>query len=341
MAYETRKKGGLAVSRIKLTLACGRYDRTMPLLEGRVVPEGLELNYLPMAPEEIFWRMEIHHEFDASEFSLGNYSILTSRGDRQFVAIPIFPSRFFRHSSIFINVRSGIQRPEGLRGKRIGTPDYTMTANIWIRGFLQHDYGVRFSDLQWFTGGLNQPGRKPRIAVKQKEGLSISDIGENTLSNMLDCGEIDAVIGAREPDCYLKESPNISRLWPDYRVVEEDYFRRTGIFPIMHIVVIRRDIYEQHRWVAQSLYKAFLQSKEICGQEMLNRTTLRYMLPWVNEEIENTAKLMGKDFWPYGLEPNRKLLETFISYALEQGLLESAIKTEDLFAKETFESFRI
>jgi len=329
------------MSRINLALACGRYDRTMPLIEGRVAPEGIGLNYLPMAPEEIFWRMEIHNEFDASEFSLGNYSILTSRGDRRFIAIPVFPSRFFRHSSIFINVRCGIQKPGDLRGKRIGTPDYTMTANVWIRGFLQHDYGIRFSDVQWFAGGLNQPGRKPRIAVKPMEGLSIRDIGENTLSKMLEDGEIDAVMGAREPDCYLKGSPNVSRLWPDYHVVEEDYFRRTGIFPIMHIVVIRRDIYEHHPWVAQSLYKAFVQSKELCAREMLNRTTLRYMLPWINEEIEKTVKLMGEDFWPYGLESNRRLLDSFITYASEQGLLESAIRSEDLFAKETLETFRV
>ncbi len=329
------------MARLKLTLACGRNDRTFPLLQGRVMPEGIDLNCLTMEPEEIFWRMEMHNEFDASEFPLANYSILISRRDRRFIAIPAFPSRFFRHSTVFINVKSGIKKPEDLRGKRIGTPDYTMSAGIWIRGFLQHDYGVRFDDVTWFVGGMNQPGRKQRLNAKPTEGLSITDIGNKTLSEMLEQGEIDAVVGAREPDCFRRGSPNVTRLWPNCRAIEEDYFSRTGIFPIMHLVVIRREIYEQHRWVAQSLYKAFLQSKNMSAEEMSNQSTLRYMLPWINAEVENTTKLMGKDFWPYGLEANRKALGAFIAYLEEQALLESPLKVEELFAKETLETFRI
>ena len=322
------------MAKIKVTLACGPYDRTWPLASGRVQPEGVDLNYISLPPEELFWRMAVHGEFDASEFSLGAMSILLGRGDRRFVGIPVFPSRFFRHSSVFINSNSGIRRPEDLKGRRVGVPDYTMTANTWIRGFLEHDYGVKPTDLQWVTGGLNEPGRKQRVATRPIEGLQITNSETGTLSEMLDRGEIDALIGAREPDSFRNRSPNVARLFPDYREVETKYYQRTGIFPIMHLIVIKREVYERHPWLAYSLYKAFAESKEICAEEMGAQSALKYMLPWMIPELEETKRIMGEDYWPYGLEANCKTLEAFIGYNTEQGLVESPLKAEDLFAPE-------
>jgi 4,5-dihydroxyphthalate decarboxylase len=323
------------LGKLKITLACGPYDRTWALSAGQVQPEGVDLNYIILPPEELFWRMAVHGEFDASEFSLGAMTVLLGRGDRRFVGIPVFPSRFFRHSSIFVNVHSGIKRPQDLKGRRVGVPDYTMTANTWIRGLLEHEYGVRPTDMQWFTGGLNEPGRKQRVATKPIQGLQVTHSDTCILSDMLDAGEIDAVIGAREPDSYRAGSPNVARLFPDYKPVEMDYYRRTGIFPIMHLVVLKRDIYESHPWLAYSLFKAFEESKKLCAEEMSKQSTLRYMLPWMIPELEETVRIMGDDYWPYGLEANRRTIETFIEYAVEQGMAESRFEVEDMFAPET------
>ncbi len=329
------------MAKIKVTLACGAYDRTWPLASGQVQPEGVDLNYISLPPEELFWRMAVHGEFDASEFSLGAMSILIGRGDRSFVGIPIFPSRFFRHSSVFINSHSGIRRPEDLKGRRVGVPDYTMTANTWIRGFLEHDYGVKPTDLTWVTGGLNEPGRKQRVATKPIEGLQIINTETGTLSDMLDRGEIDALIGAREPNSFRGRSPNVTRLFPNYRDVETEYYRRTGIFPIMHLIVLKRDIYEENPWLAYSLLKAFTESKMICAKEMSVQSALRYMLPWMIPDLEETTRIMGDDYWPYGFDANRKTLEAFIGYSSEQGLIESPFKLEDMFAPETINVAKI
>ena len=329
------------MGKLRITLGCGGYDRTWAMIEGQIIPEGVDLNYVVMEPEELFWRMAKYQEFDASEFSLGAYVIMLSRGDRSLVGIPVFPSRFFRHSCIYVNVNSGIRKPEDLRGKRIGVPDYTMTANVWIRGLLEHDFGVKPTAMKWFTAGLNEPGRKQRVATRPIEGLSITPLEDKVLSDMLDQGEIDALIGAREPNCFRRRSKNVARLWPNYPEIERDYYRRTGIFPIMHPIVIRRDVYEKNRWLAQSLSKAFMESKAICQRELAGQSTLKCMLPWLIRELEDTVQLMGEDYWPYGLEANHKTLETFIAYSVEQGLAESSIKVEDLFAPETLDTARI
>jgi 4,5-dihydroxyphthalate decarboxylase len=329
------------LTNLKITLACGSYDRTWALEAGRVRPEGVDLNYISLPPEELFWRMSVHGEFDASEFSLGAFTILLGRGDRRFIGVPVFPSRFFRHSSIFININSGVKRPENLKGKRVGTPDYTMTANTWIRGLLEHDYGVKPTDVEWYTGGLNEPGRRQRVATKPIKGLKVNFSDAWTLSSLLEKGEVDALIGAREPNCYREGSPNVARLFKDYKSTEIDYYKRTGIFPIMHLVVIKREIYERNPWLACSLYKAFDEAKKICMHEMSMQSALRYMLPWMIPELENTKKMMGENYWPYGLEANRKTLEAFIQYSYEQGLAENVFDVEDMFAPETINVAKI
>lgn len=330
------------MEKLHLTVACGDYDRTKALQDGSVQPEGIRLNYLPLQAEEIFWRMGGHREFDASEMSLSNHITLISRGNSPFVAIPIFPSRYFRHSCIFINSDSGIKRPEDFKGKKIGAPEYSITAAVWIRGMLQDEYGVRTHEMQWLVGGQESPGRKERVALKLPPEIKVSPIADNkTLNGMLESGELDGLISARAPSCFIKGSPKIRRLFPNYKEVEMDYYKRTKIFPIMHVLVIRRDVYEQHPWVARSLYKAFCEAKDRAIQAMHITNTLACTLPWLFAEIDLLKQIFGSDWWPYGIEPNRHLLETLIRYMGEQGLIDRSLKVEEVFAPNTADEFKI
>lgn len=330
------------MEKLHLTVACGDYDRTKALLDGSVQPEGIRLNYLPLQAEEIFWRMGGHKEFDASEMSLSNQITMVSRGNPPFVAIPVFPSRFFRHSCVFINVDSGIKRPEDLKGKKIGAPEYSITAAAWIRGMLQDDYGVKTHEMQWFVGGQEEPGRKERVALKLPPEIKVAPIpNDKTLNGMLESGEIDALISARAPSSFVKGSPKVQRLFPNYKEVEVDYYRRTKIFPIMHVLVIRGDVYERHPWVARSLYKAFCEAKDRAIQAMRITNTLVCSLPWLFAEIEQVKQLFGSDWWPYGIEPNRHVLETLIRYMGEQGLIDRPLKVEEVFAPSTAGEFKI
>jgi 4,5-dihydroxyphthalate decarboxylase len=320
------------MEKLLLTLACGDYDRTKALQDGVVQPEGIRLNYIPLQAEEIFYRMCNHKEFDASEMSLSNYITMRSRGDRSFVAIPVFPSRFFRHSCVFINAEAGIEKAGDLKGKKIGLPEYAITAAVWIRGFLSDDFGVAAEDIHWFTGGQEQPGRKERLKLRLPPEIKVAAIPQDqTLNGLLDGGELHGLISARVPSCFAKGSPQVRRLYPDYREVEMDYYKRTKIFPIMHVLVIRSEIYEAHPWVAQSLAKAFSQAKEVCIQRMHTSNTLACTLPWLFSEIERLKSLFGPDWWPYGIEANRHTLETLMRYMREQGLMEAAMTAEELF----------
>lgn len=324
---------------LQLTLACGGYDRTLPLALGDVRPAGIDLTYLRQPVEETFWRMTRHGEFDAAEMSLSSYIIRRSRGDEAVQAIPVFPSRFFRHSCLFVNTESGIERPEDLRGKRMGVPEYQMTAAVWIRGFLEDDYGVKPSDLHWLQGGLEQTGRVEKVPI-QIPGVEITPIGpDQTLSAMLASGEIDALMGARTPSSL--DGRRVRRLFPNYREVEAEYFRRTGIFPIMHTVVIRRDVLDRQPWVARSLYDAFCQAKHRALAHIGDTAALTVSVPWLLAEIEEARALMGDDYWPYGLEPNRRTLETLARYDHEQGLAGRLVAPEELFAASTLDEYRI
>ena len=330
------------MDKLHLTLACGDYDRTKALQDGTVQPEGIRLNYIPLQSEEIFWRMLNHHEFDASEMSLSNYMTMIDRADCPFVAIPVFPSRFFRHSSIFIHVGSAIQRPEDLKGKKVGAPEYSITAAVWIRGFLKDDHGVGAQDIQWLVGGQEEPGRKERVHLKLPPEIRVSAIPKDqTLNGMLESGAIDGLISARVPSCFAKGSPRVRRLFPNYKEVEADYYKRTKIFPIMHVLVLRRELYDRHPWIARSLYKAFCQAKERCIQTMHISNSLAHTLPWLFAEMDELKAIFGPDWWPYGIEPNRHTLETLVRYMKEQGLMERSIGVEDLFAPNVASEFKI
>jgi len=323
-----------------LSFACAPYDRIFPLVNGVVKPEGIDLIYLPLEVEEIFWRQVKHEEFDVSEMSLSSYIIAKSFGDERFIAIPVFTSRMFRHSSIY--VRREIEKPEDLKGKTVGVPEYQLTAIVWARGILQHDYGVHPKDVRWRYGGLEAPGREEKIKLQLPSEIDYGPIPEGkTLSQMLEKGEIDAIISPRAPSCYQRGSSSVKRLFENYREVEKKYYENTGMFPIMHTIVLKRAIYERHPWVANSLFKAFLEAKRICLENLRKLNALHVMLPWLHAELEETLKLMGEDYWPYGLEKNLKTIETLCQFSFEQGLSKRRVSVDELFAKETFNTFKI
>ena len=326
---------------LHLTLACEDYDRTRPLKDGLIKPEGIELNYLVMSVEEIFWRMMKYEEFDVSELSMGAFLTAAAQGRRPFIGIPVFPSRTFRHRCIFINTASGIQRPEDLRGKRMGVPEYSMTAAVWLRGLFQHEYGISPSEIHWIQAGEENPGRKDRVDFEMPAGVRLESKANRTLNEMIESGEIDAMMSPRMPTCFLNGSPRVRRLFPNYKQAEMDYFKKTGLFPIMHVIVIKRSIYAREPWVAQMLYKAFCAAKDLCMRELYDTNILRVSLPWTSAEYEQTRDLMTADYWPYGLTRNRANLETLHGYLYEQGLIKQKLDLDELFARETREAFKI
>jgi 4,5-dihydroxyphthalate decarboxylase len=330
------------MSRLRLTMACWNYDRTRALLEDRVPIDGVELTYLNLPVEETFFRMLRHREFDVAELSLSSYTLSLFRDDCPFIAIPIFPSRYFRHSCIYVNADSGIREPKDLIGKRIGNPEYQMTAPVWIRGILSDEYGVPVTSVTYLSGGEEQPGRTEKIPLSLPPEIHLEAIpSDKTLSRMIETGEIDALYTARAPSTFFNGSGKVRRLFEDYPAVEREYYRKTRIFPPMHIIAIRRDIYERNRWVAQSLLKAFVAAQKEVYEELRETGALMHMLPWLTSHVEETEKLMGRDFWPYGYEPNIHSLSTFLRYHYEQGLSKRLLTPKEIFAPESLEAFKI
>jgi 4,5-dihydroxyphthalate decarboxylase len=327
---------------LPLTLACGPYDRTRALADGRVPVEGADLRYLPLDPEEIFFRMLGHGEFDVSELSLSSYLLTHLAGGplSPLIAIPVFPSRSFRHSGVYVTEQSAVTQPEDLAGRTVGVAEYQLTANVWIRGILQEYHGVPARSVRYRTGGLNEPGRQEKIPLDLPPDIDLAPIAPGqTLAGLLARGEIDAIYSPRAPiDPVAPKGDRLRRLFTDPRAAEQDYYRASGIFPVMHVVVIQRRLYETNRWLAQSLMKSFLQAKSLAYADLQRTAALAVTLPWVREEYEATAGLLGQDYWSYGLEPNRRVLETFIRYADEQGMIPRRPDPAELFAPETLHS---
>lgn len=321
------------MSGLRLSFACGLYDRMLPLYTGEVQPEGIDLDYVAIdSPREIFDRMAGGFEFDVAEMSSSEFISRKSAGKCPFVAIPVFPSRVFRHGFIAINRASGIRTPRDLEGRRIGVPLYTMTAAIWIRGHLQHEYGVDLSAIHWVQGSINSPGAhgNPSVLPLVKSvPVEINESGKS-LSQLLDEGAIDATIGTSLPMA-IRHNPEIRRLFPDFREIEKKFYSRTGIFPIMHVVAIRRDVYEKHPSVATSLYKAFCESKDRALAKMRYTGALRYMLPWMTADLDEIDEVFGGDPWPYGVAANTPTLEALITYMVEQSLIAAPMRLDDLF----------
>ena len=331
------------MSKLRLSLGCWNYDRTRALADGRVKPEGIELTYLDMPVEETFFRMLRHQEFDVAEMSLSSYTVSLFKEKRNFVAIPVFPSRFFRHSCIYVNAKSGIKAPKDLIGKKVGNPEYQMTAPVWIRGILQDEYGVPVDTQTYYTGGEEEPNRDEKLKLDLPPNIKVQPIGpKDTLAAMLRDGAIDAFYTARMPSTYRAGGRGpVRRLFENYMEVEQAYYRKTRIFPIMHTVAIKRSVYEKYPWVAMSLFKAFVKSQRETYDDLYVTAALKAMLPWLTKHVEDARALMGDDYWPYGFAPNRETLATFLRYHHEQGLSKRRLEPEALFAPETLESFVI
>ncbi len=330
------------MNKLRLTFACWDYDRTRALADGSVRPDGIDLLYLMQPVEETFFRMLRYREFDCCEMSLSSYVASLNTENPPFIAIPAFPSRFFRHSCIFVSTKSGIRKPEDLKGRRVGVPEYQMTAPVWIRGILSDDYGVKVTDIEHLSGGEEEPGRDEKIKLDLPKEIRVRPIGPaQTLAQLIAEGEIDALVTARAPSTFHTQPDKVLRLFPSYMEQEKAYYRRTRIFPIMHTVVIRRDVYRAHPWVARSLYKALVAAKDKAFEMYRQTAALPAMLPWFVAHVDETRREMGEDWWPYGLAPNRHVLETFLRYHHEQGLSRRRFAPEELFARETLESYKV
>jgi 4,5-dihydroxyphthalate decarboxylase len=311
-------------------------------MDGSVQPDGIDLNYLNLPVEETFFRQARFREFDVCEMSLSSYCVSLNRPDKPFIALPIFPSRFFRHSCIYINANSGIKEPKDLIGKRIASPEYQMTAPVWIRGILSDHYGVPVDAQPYLYGGEEETGRIEKLKLDLPPNIKVSPIGpDQTLTQMLHTGELDALYTARMPSSFLKGDGKVKRLFENYGEIERAYYRQTKIFPIMHTVVMRRDVYEANRWIAQSLTKAFIEAQRRTYEDLKETAALKAMLPWLNDHIDEAKREMGDDWWSYGLDKNRHVLETFTRYHLEQGLSKRLLTVDELFAPESLESFKI
>ncbi|KIM85605.1 hypothetical protein PILCRDRAFT_816817 [Piloderma croceum F 1598] len=329
---------------LKLTLACWDYDRAKALQDGRVQIEGVDLNFVNLRVEETFFRQLRYQEFDIAELSLSSYTLTLNQENPPFIALPIFPSRFFRHQSIYVSKRANIKKPSDLRGKRAGCPEWQMTAPVWQRGIMEEHYDLPQSSMQWFTGAVEPSAteRKEKIKLDLPSNLNVTPIGPGKcLSQMLADGDIDVLFSATQPSSF-NTSDNVGHLFEDFKEVEKEYLKKTGIFPIMHVIVIKRSIHEQHPWLARSVTKAFASSLEYAYDAISERAALRYMLPWLQDHVEETRKAFGTDrYWEDGLEKNRHVIQKFLEYSYGQGLAKKLWKPEEIFAASATESYVI
>ena len=326
---------------VHLTLAINDYDHVRDLVTGRVPVEGIDLTCLTLSVEEIFWRFARHREWDVSEMSMAKYCSLRAGGDDTITAIPVFPSRAFRHSAIFVRADGPVDDPGALAGQRIGVPEWTQTATVWARGLLQHSYGVDLTGVSWVRGGTNEPGRVEGIALDLPPEFDVTYESERSLNDLLLDGEIAALICPHPPAEFESRSGRVVRLFSDYRAVEEEYFRATGIFPPMHLVALRADAVERHPWIAMNLFEAFSEAKRRGLARAIDPNTPRYPVPWSFANAQVAEGLMGEDFWPYGLEPNRTALEAFLAMLHEQGAAKRLLEPEELFAPSVLDRYVI
>jgi 4,5-dihydroxyphthalate decarboxylase len=317
---------------LKLRLACNDYDRCRALIGGAVKPDGIDLDVTVLKPRELFPRMLDHQEFDVAELSLASYATLTARDASPFVAIPVMLSKLFRHSCIYVRKGAGIERPQDLKGKRVGTTQYGATAIVYIKGLLSDQYGVKPEDLHWFIGGLSTPTEPPLVLLNLPNKIALEFLPRGrTLEAMFAEGQLDALFAILLPRPFLAGSSQIARLFPNHREIEEDYYRRTKILPIMHTVVIRKDVYRAHPFIAASLYRAFSESRDRAIESLYDTDALMVSLPFLIDHIEHSRRVFGDDFWSYGLKPNRPSLDALCRYVHEQGLAPRRITPDDLF----------
>ena len=329
------------MSRLPLTLAISHYDHVTDLVSGRVPVEGVDLTCLMVQIEEIFFRQFNYLDFDVSEVSMGKYCSLVSQGNSPLTAIPVFPSRVPRHSSIYIRRDGSVRTPQDLAGKRIGIPEWAQTASVYSRGLLQHQYGIDLASIQWIQAGVDEPGRLEKVKLNLPKGFSYTPRPDKSLSGMLVSGEIDAALSAHPPACFEHGHPNVTRLFPDYLEIEIEYVKQTGIYPIMHAVAFRREIVERNPWVAMNLYKAFDEARRRSVERALNCTSSTLPLPWGYEFVRRMQDVVGKELMPYGVDANRTTLDAFLQYGHEQGVFHRRMTPEELFPPQVQKSVRV
>jgi 4,5-dihydroxyphthalate decarboxylase len=330
-----------STAKLNLSVAVRDYDRTRPLSDGLVQIDGVDPVFMALDPEEIFFRAFRHAEFDICELSLSSFTVKTAQGTCPYVGVPAFVSRAFRHTSIYVRT-DRIKKPADLKGRRVGVPEYQLTANVWARAILEDDHGVKPADIHWIRGGLVDAGRLEKISITLPKGVKLDDApAGRTLSAMLETGEIDAFIGPRVPPPFERGHPNVGWLFADPVAAAKDYFKRTGIFPIMHLIGVRRELVDQHPWLPAAVFKAFDRAKTIALEKLSDTSSTKVTLPFVEERLSEARALMGQDFWPYGVAPNRKTLETFLRHHHSQGLSPRLLKVEELFHPATFETFKL
>ena len=329
------------MSKLKLSVAIGNYDRVRALFDGQVAIDGVDPIFMTLPPEEIFFRAFRTVDFDICELSMSSFTVKTAEGTCPYVGVPAFVSRAFRHNSIYVRT-DRIKSPADLKGKRIGLPEYQLTACVWARIILEDDHGIKPSDVTWVRGGIDDPSRPEKITIKLPGGVRLENAPEGkTISQLLEAGEIDAFVAPRAPSLAGKRHPHIGWLFPDPIAAGRDYYKRTGLFPIMHVTGIRRTLVEQHPWLPAAMLKAFTQAKAKCLEELEDTSATKCTLPFVEEELKAARELMGHDFWSYGLAPNRKVLETFLRHHHAQGLSARLVMPEELFHPSTHETFTI
>jgi 4,5-dihydroxyphthalate decarboxylase len=326
---------------LPLTLGITHYDHVSDLSSGRVPIEGVLLNCLELQTEEVFFRTIVFRDFDISEISLAKYASMRSQGDDSLIAIPVFPSRVPRHSAIYVKNGGTISKPSDLAGARVGIPEWAETALVYTRGALVHQYGLDLGSIRWIQGGVNEPGRTEKVALKLPEGVSVDHVTDKSLNEMLVAGKLDAVMCAHPPDAFTNGSGAIKRLFEDFIEVEERYVRETGIFPIMHTVVIRKNVLDQNPWVAMNLFKAFEEAKRRSIERMLFIGVSHVPIPWCYERAHRALDLFGKNYWPYGIEDNRPTLEAFLQWAFDQGVCHRRLTVEEIFAANVQQHFRV
>jgi 4,5-dihydroxyphthalate decarboxylase len=327
------------MAKLNLSVAIGDYDRNRPLIDGRVGIDGVDPVFMTLSPEEIFFRALRNQDFDICELSLSSFTLKTALGESPYVGVPAFVSKAFRHTSIYVRT-DRIKEPKDLKGKKVGLPEYQLTANVWARAILE-DHGVKPSDIHWIRGGIEQAGRPEKISVKLPAGVRLDNAPEGrTISDLLDKGEIDGFIAPRPPSL-PHPNPNVGWLFRDPVAAAQDYFKRTGIFPIMHLIGVRRTLAEKHPYLPAAVLKAFEQSKAQALAALSDTSATKVTLPFVEETLKATRELMGEDFWAYGVEPNRKTLQAFLRHHHEQGLSPRQLTPEELFHPSTLERFKL
>jgi 4,5-dihydroxyphthalate decarboxylase len=329
------------MSGIQLSIAISDYDHVRDLINGRVRAEGIHLIPMELPVEEIFFRMFSFTEWDIAEFSMAKYVSLIGTGTAPFRAIPVFPSRVFRQSAFYVATGSSVRSPKDLAGKRVGIPEWAQTAGIYARAFLQHQCGVHLTDIHWVQAGVNQAGRSEKVTLSLPSGVKIEQVRDRSLNELLLAGDLDGIISAREPTAFLARDPKIARLWPDYRSIEESYYRDTGVFPIMHVIVIKNEVLSRNPWIAMNLFRAFSDAKTNSLKRLSSIVNSSVAIPWMHQAYDHAKNIVGEDFWPYGIEGNQRTLEAFLQYCKEQGVTQRTVSIEELFPRELSRTFSV